>query len=326
VIFRLFKGELTIKYLMVARETLEIEVRRFRDLIAEQRSSNAHTPCSEFDELSRKLYCDLIEPSLPRLSAVDRICVVPHGILHYLPFACLRGSTWFAEMAPIFRAPSATILGALLDRPERHTIRKVAVLANATPRTEPLEGAESEAKSIKRLFPPATLALGSEATREALRAACTGSDVVHVACHAAFDADAPFLSHIKLAPNEDSGDDGHVNVGMVREVPVSADLVVLSGCETGLNAISAAEEFTGLVHAFIGSGAASVVASLWPVSDAGSCALMETFYAQLRSGIGAVQSLHQARLEVMEERPLPFYWAAFEIHGDWRTFRPVRAS
>jgi CHAT domain-containing protein len=56
-------------------------------------------------------------------------------------------------------------------------------------------------------------------------------------------------------------------------------LVVLSACETGLYDLSSnPDEFIGLPGTFTALGAAGVVGTLWPVSDAATALLIARFY------------------------------------------------
>ena len=60
---------------------------------------------------------------------------------------------------------------------------------------------------------------------------------------------------------------------------IPADLVVLSGCETGRGKIYQAEGIIGLTRAFMVAGAPRVLCSLWKVDDEATRALMTEFYA-----------------------------------------------
>lgn len=62
------------------------------------------------------------------------------------------------------------------------------------------------------------------------------------------------------------------------------ELVVLSACETGLGDLSSPEGAFGLPRAFHLAGCRNVVASLWPVDDEASAAVMAVFYHRLLVG------------------------------------------
>ena len=73
-----------------------------------------------------------------------------------------------------------------------------------------------------------------------------------------------------------------------------------------------------LADAFGFARAPSLVASLWKVDDAATRDLMVEFYRGLKGGSSRGAALQQAQLKEMAARPHPFYWASFELIGDWR--------
>jgi CHAT domain-containing protein len=112
-------------------------------------------------------------------------------------------------------------------------------------------------------------------------------------------------------------DDGVLTGEDILSIDLDAtELVVLSACETGLGDIVAGEGVMGLRRAFAVAGARTLVLSLWKVPDLQTRMLMESFYRALLEGKGCAEALRQARLEVRERYPAPWYWAAFVCQGD----------
>ena len=74
-----------------------------------------------------------------------------------------------------------------------------------------------------------------------------------------------------------------------------ADLVVLSGCETGRGPLVQGLGVRGLVYPFLFAGASCVVVSLWPVDDAEVPALMGEFYDRLLEGSPVSRALALSR-------------------------------
>lgn len=69
------------------------------------------------------------------------------------------------------------------------------------------------------------------------------------------------------------------------------------------------------------AGAARVVASLWKVDDAATAELMVKFYTGiLKDGMRPAAALRAAQLDMWKQKEYrdPFYWAAFELQGEWR--------
>jgi len=88
--------------------------------------------------------------------------------------------------------------------------------------------------------------------------------------------------------------------------------------EDQLKALTAGDEVVGLTRAFISAGASSVLSSLWSVPSGSTAALMVAFYGHLDDGLNKAEALRQAQMDVKEVYPHPWYWAAFNLMGDWR--------
>jgi CHAT domain-containing protein len=96
---------------------------------------------------------------------------------------------------------------------------------------------------------------------------------------------------------------------------------VLSACETGLGEIHEGEGVYGLRGSFQEAGVAEVVSSLWEVSDAGTQALMTSFYNRMLSGEQARDALRATQLEMIDspEWGYPYVWSAFMIVGSYES-------
>lgn len=153
------------------------------------------------------------------------------------------------------------------------------------------------------------------------------------------------LSGIVLAganqPEKLDEDDGILTALEIEQLALSGvDLVTLSACQTGIGSTVGGEGLLGLQRAFQLAGANSVLASLWRVDDAQTARLMAAFYDNLwRKKLSRTESLRRAQIELLndkaipgkrrgmefstarpakDQRPSPFYWAAFVLSGDWR--------
>ena len=164
---------------------------------------------------------------------------------------------------------------------------------------------------------------GFEANRETLlNAEVSDYKIIHFATHGLIDEQRPELSGILLS-RFDAG--GHkinefVRLQDIYGLNFSADLIVLSACDTGVGKQLKGEGLMSLNNAFLQSGAKSVVSSLWKVDDYATRELMRDFYAALAKGeTTPAQALREAKLK-LRRNPVyksPFYWAAFTIQGDF---------
>jgi CHAT domain-containing protein/tetratricopeptide (TPR) repeat protein len=262
----------------------------------------------------KQLHEWLIRP-IQQYIKTSEVAIVPHGILHYLPFAALTdGQRYFGEDHSIYYLPSASILQALRRR--IHPEGK-AVLAAAQSRAEGLPAlryADEEAESVAKMYGAQPLSTGRSTKAEFLKRAGP-SNVLHIAAHAELNAHSPLFSRILLTPDKD--DSGAIEVREVYGMDLTkANLVVLSACETQLGAQSKGDDIIGLNRAFIYAGAPTVIASLWTVDDESTSVLMKAFYTHLKSGMSKAEALQAAQSDTRKKYPHPYYWAGFVLTGD----------
>lgn len=258
------------------------------------------------------LYLSLFHRLVPHIEHTD-VIIVPHGALQALPFSALTpdlGRTWLAERYSLRFLPSASVLPFL--RAERGR-RGDGILVLGDPDGS-LPAAAAEARAVAALYGTRPL-LGREASAAALRDAGRPIAALHISAHAAFEQARPLFSRIRLA-------DGDLAVHDIFGLDLDGtDLVVLSGCETGVGQATEVGDLESLSRAFLYAGASSVVATLWAVDDLASRSFMEAFYRRLRDGMPTAEALRQAQLEILrggEEWRHPFYWAAFTLTGSRR--------
>jgi CHAT domain-containing protein len=237
-----------------------------------------------------------------------RIVLAPDGILHALPWAvALRGANW---TVPEGQTPALTTIPALglMQFLMRSGPPPQLSLVVGDPRDD-LPGAREEAVAVARALGTTAL-LGPDASRKALQAHLSTAGVVHLATHAVFDPEAPLESYIELS-------DGNYLAREVVESRMVADLVTLSGCESGLSRPLAGEELAGLAYAFLYSGAKALLVSLWQVHDPATALLMSTFYAALQADVDRATALQSAMDDVRAngEYGHTYFWGAFTLVG-----------
>jgi CHAT domain-containing protein len=147
--------------------------------------------------------------------------------------------------------------------------------------------------------------------------------VVHFATHALSDSEHPERSGLVLSLLDRHGrpQNGFLGLEQIYSLHLPADLVVLSACETGLGREVDGEGLIGLVRGFMYAGATRVMASLWSVDDEATAQLMGSFYKGLEQDrLNPVAALRAAQLQLRTQRRWrsPYYWAAFQLEGDWR--------
>lgn len=264
----------------------------------------------------------ITQPLRPHLPAeVVRIGVAPHRELHQVPFAALDlGREPLIARMGVFHTPSASVL--------RHTMERRARIADAgSPRVLALGNpdlgnpafslpfAEKEVERLEWSFPEAEILTGARATAARFVAEAPSFQIVHIASHGEFDPDDPMFSGLELA--DDPARSGRVTARDIFPLPLGADLVALSACQTGLGRLSNGDDVVGLNMAFLHAGARQVLSTLWRVDDVSTALLVKHFYRNAPEADRA-EALRRAQLAVRERQPHPAHWAGMQITGDWQ--------
>ena len=201
----------------------------------------------------------------------------------------------------------------------------------------PLPYSRREVERIAEVYPGARLYLGEEASEEHAKTVGRDARVLHFSTHGYLDDRTPLDSALVLTIPEGlpvNRDNGLLQVWEIFEsVRLDADLVVLSACQSALGRELSGEVLIGLTRAFQYAGARSVVASLWDVADQTTAELMSRFHRHLAAGLSKDEALRAAQIELIREpvqiitasgqtiesdASSPFFWAAFQLFGDWR--------
>jgi CHAT domain-containing protein len=289
------------------RSSLISQVRRFRGAITNQ------APIADVQTQARALYRRLLEPARKEVRG-DRIVIVPHGVLHYLPFTALRSTAgrWVVEEFSVSTLPSASVLRYLADKGASASGRALVVGNPDLGAELALPWAEREARMVGQHEQGSTLLVRADATESQVKKLIETAGVVHLATHGDLSENDPLSSAVLLVPG--GGEDGRLEVREVFGLDLHARLVVLSACETGLGKLSRGDELVGLQRAFLYAGTPAVITTLWKVDDRATFELVRAFYTRLER-VNPVEALRQAQLETMKTFPNPYAWAAFGLTG-----------
>lgn len=252
----------------------------------------------------KSLYQELIAPIRHRLDA-RHVVFVPHGLLHYVPFHALHdGESYLIDQFAISYAPSASVY-AHCQTKTVNAFGDSLILGVPDERTPAIR---AEVNALAHILPNSQLFIGDDATGDVLRTYGPRSKSVHIATHGYFRQDNPMFSSIRLGTS-------HLSLYDMAHLQLPAELVVLSGCATGLNVVTPGDELMGLVRGLLQAGAQSLVLSLWDVHDDSTREFMVEFYSQLQQGGSKSEALRAASLGLRESRPHPYYWAPFLLIG-----------
>jgi CHAT domain-containing protein len=250
-------------------------------------------------------YSELIEPVQDAIHG-DRLLVVPHGSLFYLPFHAFRvGGEFLSDLYPVSYAPSATAYYLTRVREAARPHQDGVVFLPS----EPDQDMTRLAACIGAAMPGVSMFTGLDACEDRLKSNRTRSRIIHLLTRGQLRGDNPMFSTIQLGTNS-------VHFFDLYQLKLDADLVAISGCSPSLEADAKGNEIVGLVRGLLYSGARCVLTTLWEVDTPTWVAFAEVFYPVLAQGRSAEAALQAARVSLRQSQADPRYWAPFALFGD----------
>lgn len=270
----------------------------------------------------------------PRLTQAPEVLVVPDGPLFRLPFEALvvkagadaAAARFWLDAGPVLRyAPSATLVRDL----PRHAQDKAAALTVADPvysRLERLPATAREAAAVDEALTglvEVTRLTAGAAREPAVRKEMTGKRYLHLATHGLLGGEEGelFAGLALTAPPAGTpargDDDGFLQLHEIYGLPLSAELAVLSACDSNTGRLVEGEGVFALSRGFLVAGARRVVASQWPVDDASTAALMGDLFRRIGKGAEPARALRDAKRALRKNAAWsdPFFWAPFVLTG-----------
>lgn len=311
--------ELSLEKIPVTKKTVEETVEQLRDDLKDV------TNTLRAKQNSQKLYDWLIKPLEAELkeNEITNLVFVLESELQNIPMSVLydkKNDEYLIEKYAISLTPGLqlvdpkplkdiglkTLTAGLI---EEHTVDQKTF--------PPLQFVQQELEEIQSQVPKSTELLNNKFTVDSLqkRLKSSGYSVVHLATHGEFSSnpeDTFILTWNKLL-NVNEFDELLRTRGSNRSSNI--ELLVLSACQTAEGDKRAA---LGLAGVAVQAGARSTLATLWAVDDESTAGLMSVFYNQLKKpGVNKAQALQNAQLELLKDKPEPFYWAPFVLLGNW---------
>jgi CHAT domain-containing protein len=290
-------------------------------------------------ESGHALYTMLLEP-IPELGSKSHLVLIRDGKLNLLPWDALvdNSNRYLVETKNISYAPSVSSAILLRNKPPIKAAKVLlavggipydqsgVLLASTRGSYSPeklgnLPGSRDEVLDAARLLQARhaeiDLQLGEDGTKDALEHAIREKhSIVHLAVHALADSKNPDHAALFLLADKKIGTDGMLDSAEVLTLPVRANIVVLSACETAVGRLEGQEGIATLSRAFLLAGARTVVSTLWTIDDSFSRFLMAQFYTGIANGQTASVALRKLELlKTFGPQAVPYRWAAYTLEG-----------
>ncbi len=316
-------------------------------------SSGVRENYRRFVELGQKFYSILLEPCL-QYTDRKNFTIVPDGAITYIPFEGLLTGEADTEYIDYLHLPylirdysigysqSATLMFSerLKSKP---TEDKVLAFAPLYPKTGydldasykrqaeqgsgillPLGGIIKEVQSIKEMV-PARVFMNEEATENNFKKFAPDYNVLHLAMHTIMRDDNPLYSYLAFTTADgndlsDTVEDNRLFAYEIYNLPLNANMAVLSSCSSGFGKMHKGEGMMSLARGFYYAGCPSIVMTLWQVSDKSSSELMTDFYKYLKKGKSKQEAMRLAKIDYLDSADdltsNPYFWSGFVVLGD----------
>jgi CHAT domain-containing protein/tetratricopeptide (TPR) repeat protein len=221
-------------------------------------------------------------------------------------------SAFFAGFAPNYANLATTVAG---DSSADQMVVELTRSGNYQ-----LPGAISEVENLAALTGGDAF-INTAASERAFKQNADRYQVLHLAMHGLVNDRDAMYSKLLFTQTEDTLEDNYLNAAEIFNLDLSADLVVLSACNTGYGQVNRGEGIMSLSRAFKYAGSPSLIMSLWQIPDQPTSAIMNRFYENLMAGQRKDVALRNAKLDFLSAnrgnlRSHPFYWAGLIPIGD----------
>lgn len=337
ITFVIEKNDFSIHYQLI--DTLvTVNLRKLRSVVAaDPTQADPDSTFKLFTNASYYLFGKLIEPVYDKIKG-KRLIIIPHNDLTLIPFEILisekpednqppeyKSLHYLIKEFPIVYAYSANLLmdqqsgkkygsGTAIFLPDYRSYK----VMNKQPLLPVLKGAASEAATIKKLS-NGRLFKDRHVNESVFKAKANGYRVLHIASHTLLNEKNPSLSCLVMTVPADSTEDGNLYVYELNQMDLNAQLVVLSGCNTGFGVLRKSEGLISIARSFFYTGVRTVMYTLWPVADESGALIISNFYKELQQRQQLDDALRMSKLHFLEKadpvKAHPYYWAGYVIVG-----------
>ncbi|MCB0836304.1 MAG: CHAT domain-containing protein [Bacteroidetes bacterium] len=311
----------------------------------DQTDSIIERELAEYIQTGSLLYDWLLRPVLESRHSLKNLVIIPDGKLSFLPFEALithipQEETTFRDLPYVLHSHSTHYSFSLqfwYHLPDRDQFAS-NMYAGFAPeyRSNADHKNKTQNNPIPQNWPPLlhnqleieTLAgdwkgetfANQKATKTAFMELASKYRILHLAMHAYANPENPSLSGLVFSNEGLDLPFYTLFAHEIRRMRLSAELVLLSACETGIGKIAKGEGVMSLARAFREAGSGSIMMSLWQINDFSSGEIIKTFSGLLKEGKGKAEALSQAKIIFLEnaeyEQTHPRFWTALVLIGD----------
>jgi len=320
------------------KDTFEQQIQNLRKLLSNQIQDE-----KLYFQIAYQLYETLLKPVLDKEENIEKLTIIPDGILAYIPFESLvtqqndcqnncyhiNKTDYLVEKYIVSYAYSVSLL---LDQKDmknetdlsylgfapfagnQHTNGQNAMRGCSNEELLPLNASKREINATHELL-GGNIWENQKATKAAFLKEAPNHQILHLSTHACVDDQDPLFNRIYFA------DEPMLNYELYN-MELNAKMAVLSACNTATGVLRKGEGIMSLARAFTYAGCPSIITSLWSVPDVETSKVIISFYEELAKGHKKDEALRNAKLQYLNQssitaaESLPYFWAAFIPVGD----------
>jgi CHAT domain-containing protein len=336
ITFVITKNDYAIYFQLIDEQVFDNIARLRQTISSNPLQSDPMLSFQTFVSSSGYLYRKLIEPIYDRIKG-KRLLIVPHNQLTQIPFEVLireepekdqpgyRSLNYLIREFPVAYAFSANLLtngnhkkygsGTAIFLPDYElsagNSRRDSLLLS-------LDGAAGEAREIRRLT-GGKLFSGAWADESVFKAKAHHYRMLHISSHSIMNVTDPDLSYLAMTAPSDTAEDGNLYSYEISQLKLKAQLVVLSGCNTGYGWLLQSEGLISIARSFLYTDIRTVAFTLWPLADKAGSDIVSSFYKALRKRSPLDKAMRKTKLHFLEKAdPVmahPYYWAGYIVTG-----------
>lgn len=273
-------------------------------------------------DASLQLYKKLILPIWNKIRSSKNLVIIPDDELNSLPFEALQDAKdhyLIQNFSVQYQYSSSLLRANHMNRGVTHSILAIAPFSNrSTDVFNRLEYSKNEIEGID-----GSVLLDSAATKNIFLEHADHYSILHLATHTIINDSSPEKSLIAFYPvTGKPKDEGMLYLPEIYNLQLdSAQLVILSACETGFGKLTKGEGLMSLARAFSYAGCANIIASLWKADDQSTAWIMQRFYYYVHRGSSFAHALQKAKLDYLKSPDIekrfksPDYWAHLSLTG-----------
>jgi CHAT domain-containing protein len=298
-IWSIRNGHIQSNWVKIAKSDLENELRVFAEQCATPNSS-----LIDVDRQGLKLYALLLQPVAAELAGSNTVIAELDQSAYDLSLESIKtpAGGYFGEKYSVVYSPGLWT-EQLLRNPEAIAQAHSLFLLDAT-NSDYLPGMKEERAAITETFPRSRVVDAKNANWVTLRPEVAASQIFVFMGHG---LRSNMGTNLVLSPK--------ASLGAADFTPdrfAHSNLVVLAACSSARSGLL---DNQSLVHSFLVAGVPRVVASHWDVDSSSTSQLMVSFYKHALTDSTVAEAMLDARRDVREKMPHPYYWAGFSVTG-----------